>query len=95
MQRQAGETATDNHMPDESAFTLAELYAHRRKLNELIWSGTIELRFGDRWEKFAPHGDLVKGLALLEAEITSMEAAAGSTTLRVRRVRVYQDSDFD
>lgn len=75
-------------------FTLEELQARRRALKDLIVSGTMELRFGDRWEKFDSYDGKVKALALVESEIAAAEVAAGSTTKPVRRVRIYQDSDF-
>lgn len=75
-------------------FTLEELQARRRALKDLIVSGTMELRFGDRWEKFDSYEGKVKALALVESEIAVVEASAGSTSKPVRRVRIYQDSDF-
>lgn len=76
-------------------FTLSELEARRRALKDLIMSGSLELRFGDRWEKFDSHEAKVKALALCESEIAAVQAAAGTAvTPPVRRVRVYQDSDF-
>lgn len=82
-------------MADLSAYTLAELHARRRALKDLILSGSMELRFGDRWEKFDSYEGKAKALAMCESEIVAAEAAAGTTTKPVRRVRVYQDSDFD
>ncbi len=45
-------------------------------------------------ERFDDHDAKVKALEFIDAEIAATIAASATPVMRVRRVRIYQDSDF-
>jgi hypothetical protein len=54
--------------------TYDELVAAKNELQKALYSGTLEVRFGERWMKYQSTGDLQKALSDLNNKITTANA---------------------
>lgn len=60
------------------ALSLTDLQSLRDELEKALYSGALEVRFGDRWIKYQTTDDMRKALADLNNKITA--TSSGSTT---------------
>jgi uncharacterized protein YukE len=62
--------------------TSDELSAAQDTLQKAIYSGMLEVRFGERWIKYQSTADMQKALADLNNQIANIQAQSSSTTGR-------------
>lgn len=59
--------------------TVTELQDLRNELQRAIYSGALEIRFGDRWIRYQHTADMRQALADLNDQINTATNIAGST----------------
>jgi uncharacterized protein YukE len=62
--------------------TSDELAAAKETLQKAIYSGMLEVRFGDRWIRYQSTSDMQKALSDINNEISNVAASATSSTRR-------------
>lgn len=62
--------------------TVDELSAAKDTLQKAIYSGMLEVRFGDRWVRYQSIPDMQKALSDLKDEITTVQSASSGSTRR-------------
>jgi hypothetical protein len=61
--------------------TSDELSAAKDTLQKAIYSGMLEVRFGERWVKYQSTGDMQKALSDLNNEITTANAPTSGRSM--------------